>query len=365
MPVIKKLLLKFIVLVFFPAACLAQYADESDSLWSIVVPTAAARDIDMGQVPIRSGRDSLVTAFLENTGPADIRIDAIDFAGANPELFSVFSGQPPFVIPEGDAYAVGFRYRPEDAGPHSAVILVRTQVDTLRRTIVGEGIRVAGRATLAVDTIRAHAGEIIEIPVYLRDAGQLEQSGAQHLYAELRFNRTLLAPLSGADVVDGRDRVLSLDGLPLVPDGEGVIARPRFMAMLGDAEGCPLIIENSHAVGGEVDILEIPGYFQLLSVCHEGGTRLYDDAGRIALHQNRPNPFNAHTVIAYDIVEEGHTRLAVLDLLGRTVRVLADGPAAAGSHAVVFDASALATGTYLYVLQTPTVTQVRRMEVVK
>ncbi|MEZ4699278.1 MAG: DUF4397 domain-containing protein [Rhodothermales bacterium] len=83
------------------------------------------------------------------------------------------------------------------------------------------------------------------------------------------------------------------------------------------------------------------------------------------LEANYPNPFNPVTTIAFTTPEAGPVRLAVYDLLGRVVRVLVDQPMAAGRMEVSFDAAGLPTGTYLYRIDTPAGSQVRKMLLVK
>ena len=46
-------------------------------------------------------------------------------------------------------------------------------------------------------------------------------------------------------------------------------------------------------------------------------------------------------------------RLTVYDVLGRPVRVLADGVRSSGWHEVVFEAGGLSSGLYVYRLETP------------
>jgi hypothetical protein len=85
----------------------------------------------------------------------------------------------------------------------------------------------------------------------------------------------------------------------------------------------------------------------------------------IVLHQNYPNPFNPSTTIAYDLPEDGHVRLAVFDLLGRQVALLVDEVQPAGYRSVRLNASALASGVYLYRLEAGGMVQARRLVVVK
>ncbi len=66
------------------------------------------------------------------------------------------------------------------------------------------------------------------------------------------------------------------------------------------------------------------------------------------LAQNKPNPFNPSTVIEYSIGEDINVRLTVFDQLGREVKTLVNAKQKAGKYAVIFDASGLASGTYVY-----------------
>ncbi len=84
-----------------------------------------------------------------------------------------------------------------------------------------------------------------------------------------------------------------------------------------------------------------------------------------ALEQNYPNPFNPTTTIVFALNKTQHVTLAVYDLLGQEVQVLVDGVRPAARYRVPFDATDLASGTYLYVLRTETQTAVKTMALLK
>jgi hypothetical protein len=84
-----------------------------------------------------------------------------------------------------------------------------------------------------------------------------------------------------------------------------------------------------------------------------------------ALSQNVPNPFNPSTTISYTVAETGMASLKVYDLAGHAVATLVDGMVEAGNHSVVFDASELASGVYLYTLQSGASVQSQKMVLVK
>lgn len=83
------------------------------------------------------------------------------------------------------------------------------------------------------------------------------------------------------------------------------------------------------------------------------------------LHQSFPNPFNPAALIRYELPAAGETRLAVYDVLGREVAVLAEGVKEAGIHEVTFDGAAFSSGVYFYRLTAGEGSRVRRMLLMK
>jgi hypothetical protein len=70
-----------------------------------------------------------------------------------------------------------------------------------------------------------------------------------------------------------------------------------------------------------------------------------------SLSQNYPNPFNPSTTINYRIVKAGKVVLKIYDLLGKEVSTLVDENKQSGSYSVIFNASNLPSGIYIYVLR--------------
>lgn len=84
-----------------------------------------------------------------------------------------------------------------------------------------------------------------------------------------------------------------------------------------------------------------------------------------ALEGAYPNPFNPTTQIRYSLPEVSAVRLQVFDLMGRTVATLIDGTQQAGHYAATFNATDLASGTYLYRLEAGRFAQVGKMVLMK
>lgn len=83
------------------------------------------------------------------------------------------------------------------------------------------------------------------------------------------------------------------------------------------------------------------------------------------LSQNYPNPFNPSTEIQFTLTTAGYTTLKVYDMLGKEVATLVDENLAPGTFKTKFDASRLASGTYLYTLTSNGVRLNNRMLLLK
>ena len=88
----------------------------------------------------------------------------------------------------------------------------------------------------------------------------------------------------------------------------------------------------------------------------------------ILLAQNYPNPFNPETVIRYQLpsLSPTLTSLKIFNTLGQEVRILVDEAQPAGSYRAIWDGKnnqgeAVATGVYIYLLQTGNETLSKKM----
>jgi len=147
-------------------------------------------------------------------------------------------------------------------------------------------------------------------------------------------------------------------------DGDGRLSRfDEIYILETDRSGRPMMTWTVFFSGGERAALPLPGDVFALRI-HKPlqasdifefsttTTGLTNDNGllpeRIELSQNYPNPFNGRTVIRYRLPSAGAVKLAVYDLLGSEICILADGRYAEGTHVVSWDATDLSSGLYFY-----------------
>lgn len=84
-----------------------------------------------------------------------------------------------------------------------------------------------------------------------------------------------------------------------------------------------------------------------------------------SISQNYPNPFNSSTSINYQIKEKGFVSLKVFDMLGKEVANLVNETQDEGQYSVIFDASNLPSGVYIYSLRVNDFVQNNKMTLLK
>jgi hypothetical protein len=83
------------------------------------------------------------------------------------------------------------------------------------------------------------------------------------------------------------------------------------------------------------------------------------------LKQNYPNPFNPSTTIPVSTSEFQKVQVDIYDMAGRLVRSVFNGTLPSGNHALSVNLEDLASGVYMYRLQTNDLVQIKRMTLVK
>ena len=121
---------------------------------------------------------------------------------------------------------------------------------------------------------------------------------------------------------------------------------------------------NEIAINWNAPLVFVSGYFNESTVTSVKEKKTEVPLG-FALAQNYPNPFNPSTIIIYQVPANSFVTLKLYDILGREVKTLVHQRQNAGSYTVTFFAAGLQTGVYFYRLQAGSVSQTRKMIVLK
>ena len=83
------------------------------------------------------------------------------------------------------------------------------------------------------------------------------------------------------------------------------------------------------------------------------------------LEQNYPKPFNPITRIKFLLMKASNVKLSVFDVTGRFIRYIVNENQSAGAHQYDFDGSNLASGIYIYKIETDEFTDTKKMVLIK
>jgi hypothetical protein len=144
-----------------------------------------------------------------------------------------------------------------------------------------------------------------------------------------------------------------------VTDLEDVMAKYTKIANIAGNDGELHIIFTEWGIGETLDddpvfTDQVVWYVNdvVVPVSNTAGVEQVDATpGDFTLSQNYPNPFNPSTEITFTLPQASQVSLRVFNLLGQEVASLVNEFRNAGTHRVTFDASNLATGMYIYRLE--------------
>jgi len=117
---------------------------------------------------------------------------------------------------------------------------------------------------------------------------------------------------------------------------------------------------NHGDIVGEVDI-DSSG----IVITHFENKKDFSIANEFMLFQNYPNPFNPQTNINYQLAINSEVKLTIYDVTGREIRTLVNNYQPAGSYNIIFNASDLTSGIYIYKLTTQNYSQSKKMILIK
>lgn len=332
----------------------------------------ASKYIDFGKVQIGDIADTTLSMIVQNRSSINnIKIKSIYISGPDFLHFSILEGNNPIELKPGQSTSMRLRFLPEYLERTSSGISIEYDAPGSPATIylIGEGISpVIDTITLAVGSVNAAPGSIIEVPVYVKSlANNKYKQNISGFTGDMTFNASLLEPLDTQypSRINDNFRTIRLE-LPSEFSDDSVLTTLRFRAALGNAQSTELKLSNTAPIGtAKVVIYEKSGVFSLDGVCFEGGKRLLEMDARFSLHQNKPNPVETSAIIEFDAGEPGSHRVFVADMLGNTVKVLLNQNILPGSYTLVFHSAGLPAGRYFYILQTPSQMFTRTLEIVR
>jgi len=307
----------------------SQVVDITDNTFTIWPGTLSTSSVTFDTTLVGRSRDITVTALLRNPDSVDLPLSALSISGLHAASFSILSDPAPLAIPAHGSYDLHLRFAPSTVGEHIATLTAVAGGDTFRVSLKGIGrlqplISLAdtldlGRVPLnrSRDTIVAVLENVSDSIVVL---DSLRFDHGEHFF-QIRPNDRV-----GVDAHSIYNATLTSTG--------------RFGLDVADT----LWIYHRGTTSPERVIVVAEGELPAGVTSENGST------GVVSL-ECIPNPSRNRLTLSYETVKRGHVRVSLHDMLGREVRVVADGYEPSGRHSVEVDVGSLAAGNYMGVVE--------------
>lgn len=320
-------------------------------------------DQDFGVV--QNGSSATADVVFRNTGSAVARVDRIEGILPPFALVNTAPSLPADLLP-GEELRVTVRFASANGifqSPVRAVVTAPCAI-AAEATVGGEG-KGRARCVVVLPVLSARPGDLLQLPLQLLGSEGLDEARAYRWRAEIAFDRTLLVVRDARPwrEEDGM-RVLTLEG---VRTGGTLNGEVPVRATLGRAEMTPLLIRSFEWIDATDSVLveTRDGEFRLDGLCRDGGVRLYDPEGEVGIKSVSPNPAAGIVEVEYELSEAGFTRMSIVNPGGELIATVFEGMFIPGVYRGALDGNDLASGSYWLVLETPTVTVSKRMEIVR
>lgn len=335
--------------------------------------------VDFGLVEVGNVKDSIVLAVVTNLGSSPLTIDRIEGTGPDYTSFTLLDGDAPFTLPTGGSHTMRLQFAPRSTGGTTGSLRFHFNGPDAPATVLlfGTGFCPSELAAARASVVDGTAGpgdtaalgfrlEVLGLGGPAPNPGRLVPLD---FTVTLSANGTILTPLDAGARLGIEDGEMRSEFSGRWDPVAGEITwdergAPRYIVGLGNAEQTDVRIEEIiWQTGCPPDIALGDATFTLDRLCRQGDSvRLFNmETGTLKLEITGRNPTSERIDLVIETIEEGRTRLLLVDMEGREVRKIIDANVVPGSWGVGIDAREMAAGSYLIVLETPTTRMARRV----
>jgi WD40 repeat protein len=326
--------------------------------------------IDFGAVDVGKARDSMQVVTIKNIGNSALIITNTRHAGPNDKDYTTISGGGAFTLAPNQEHSMDLRFAPSGVGRTSGRLLFDYNGVGSPATVQLFGAGLGGKIAVNNDSVYVGEKRVMKL-LLMNNVKPTTQSGTK-----IPFR----AVLSSSSVIYEVDNVTNFKydqggiryDIEREWDGLGqTLAEFTVRAGLANADSTEIVLEDFawlNPDGTELsrDVELQNGSLKLLGICYEGGARLINPNGTVALSVLRPNPVaRGTTEVELETTEKGRTLLDLHDVNGRVVKTFINAELSPERRIVRLDCSDVPDGAYFLRLQTATDIRTVRIEVLR
>lgn len=319
---------------------------------------------------VNEGEKAIQRITIFNTGSTTLRWPVV---GTLVGSFRISAPEPP-VTPPGGASEVTIEFLGGSVNQSytGSYNYVDTVCNRSRLLELSATVKSYIGCTVAIDTVGTTIGSTVSVPIRIRNKVNFDRTSITEIHARIRVNGSILKPVGIQSTQLGNgDRVFEV-AIPIPQSGD-LASNLTFNTMWGN-DTAGFIRLDSVWSADTVLIRTVHGQVQLTDLCREGGPRLLlrerDRNGGLPAHapaQVRvvPAPVSSVATIDLRIVEDGPTRVDLVDASGKVVQTLVDRELTIGNYLLPLEVDSLENGMYTLQLVTRTQRMSNRFTVVK
>ena len=326
--------------------------------------------IDFGNVYIDDYKDTLFPIAV-NVSDTIINIENIDLTGPQKINYKFNTNNTGISLNPNDTLFADIRFFPLTIGKKNAVLNINHSYHSypLSFNFTGRGVSITiDTVMLGINDLTAEIGQTINCPIILNTLTNNNIADVSEIIFSLVFNSSVIYPQSyspevkilNTELLENGNKIVDIS-IPYKP-GRQQIDGLQFVALLGNDTTTNIQTINTKSYNtSRYYINENIAIFKLINNCNAGGTRLFDEKGKLFLQQNIPNPATEETKIEFEILENGLASLDIYDILGKHIMNIFSEEKQKGVYEIIINTKNLTAGMYYYILYNARQQQIQNM----
>lgn len=212
-----------------------------------------SRLFNFGSITTNQVSATSVSVTIVNTGSEPVRVTTVTLEGEHSAEFRVeaLATPTPLTVQPQQSFVVRTLFAPRTVGNKNARLVILSDADPISIQLRGTGIDALPSADLQIDPVSARVGEIVEVPIYLRNRASFPPNTT--IYATLSFNNLVAEPVDAAfqGVVEDNRRIIPLT-LNSGAATDAIIGRIRLRGKADNSSNTILSLTGVASVGAIV-----------------------------------------------------------------------------------------------------------------
>jgi Mg-chelatase subunit ChlD len=315
--------------------------------------------IDFGIIDVATSKDSLEIPTVTSQSPNPITIESITISGGDSANFEFIQPAPVgMLLSNFDPLTLDIRFNATEIRRFQSSLVIHHSgfFSPTYLTLFGEGGDTASaEVRIVIPQLEARTNSTLTVPVFVEYPPNTIFTANGEVQFNLVVNGTVLSPTianQNSRYIDGKF-VIPIT-LPLQPNAQGMIGTILLNVALGNSATSVLEIDSIQTRNSRIRAYKRDGLVTIIDICEEGGERLLETSSKIALSLLSQQPATDVVEVEMNVIENGNTKLTLVDLSGNSVRTIYKGSPDFTVSQIRFSTNNIANGTYFLVLKTPT-----------